>query len=60
MTGESEGPERPGPAARLSFETLVEHSPNAMVLTDAELVIRWVSPAVTPMLGWEAGLAKRG
>ncbi|MCB1002817.1 MAG: EAL domain-containing protein [Acidimicrobiales bacterium] len=54
MTGESEGPERPGPAARLSFETLVEHSPNAMVLTDAELVIRWVSPAVTPMLGWEA------
>ena len=35
------------------FETLVEHSPVAIVLTDADLVIRWVSPAVTPMLGWE-------
>ena len=41
----------PSPSVR--FETLVEHSPVAMVLTDADLVIRWVSPAVSPLLGWD-------
>ncbi len=35
------------------FETLVGHSPVAVVLTDADAVITWVSPAVTPMLGYQ-------
>lgn len=51
MAAESE-PKSATAGANVRFETLVAHSPVAIVLTDAELVIKWVSPAVAPMLGW--------
>ena len=44
------GPARPGPCVSRPWSST---APVAMVLTDADLVIRWVSPAVTPLLGWD-------
>ena len=52
MAAESEGGDTAGAGAVVRFETLVAHSPVAIVLTDRDLAIRWVSPAVTPLLGW--------
>ena len=54
MAAESEGRGAAGAGNNVRFETLVAHSPVAIVLTDADLAIKWVSPAVTPMLGWTA------
>ena len=50
----SETPTAPHAGALAApYETLVAHSPVVVLLTDEHAVIRWVSPAVTVMLGYE-------
>ena len=53
MVAEPDHPEAVLTTGPVRFETLVGHSPVAVVLTDADAIVQWVSPAVTPMLGYE-------
>jgi diguanylate cyclase (GGDEF)-like protein/PAS domain S-box-containing protein len=50
---EAVGVEPAGTTPPVRFETLVEHSPVAVVLVDADAIVTWISPAVTPMLGYQ-------